>query len=116
MGMGIPAEMMGLEYGCEMEFVAKSAPQPRQVIPWGAERALVHTVAAGDHALSILVNERRRAPLMIVYARGGSPVFAVRYDEWRADLPDRPALFEPPKNVTFTEGASARPPALKPNT
>ena len=111
-----PPPMMGLEFGCEPEFVAQFAPQPRQVVAWGAERALVHALVRGDHALTLIMRDRSQAPLMVVYARAGKPVFAVRYDEWRADLPDRRGLFEPPQGVRFTEAPVAKPAPAKPTT
>lgn len=115
-GIGVPPTLMGLEFGCEAEFVARYAPQPRQAVAWGADRALVHAVAVDEHVVTILMRERDPAPLMIVYAREGKPVFALRYDEWRTGLSDSPALFEPPKTVTFTEAAAAKPEPAKPTT
>jgi hypothetical protein len=119
-GGGVPPQFLEMEFGCEPDFIAKYAPQPRQVLAWGADRALMHVVVSGEHAVSILMHERRQAPLMIVYAKDNKPLFAIRYDEWRSDLPDRPTLFEPPKSVKFTEAApspnapTGPPPTLSP--
>lgn len=110
-GPGMPPQLMSLEYGCELQFLqAAGAAEPRQTVQWGTERAGVHVVEFGAHAVTILMNIRREAPLMLAYIREGKPVFAIRYDTYRADLPDNPALFQPPKNMRINEG----PPAAKP--
>jgi hypothetical protein len=112
----MPRLFLGLEFGCETEFVARHAPQPARMMAWGADRANMHVVAEGEHSLSILIHERRQAPLLVIYARAGKPVYAIRYDEWRADLPERANLFQPPGGVRFTEGpAGPTPPRLPEN-
>lgn len=105
----VPALFKTLEYGCEPEFVARNAPQPARVMAWGSDKANMHVVTIGDQSLSILMHERRQAPLLVIYAKQGRPVFAVRYDEWRVDLPPRDNLFQAPPGVKFTEGAAAAP-------
>jgi len=114
-GQGLPAALMALEYGCEGEFVAAHAPQPFQAVPWGGDNASLHVAAVGEHAVSILMHEKRKTPLMIVYAKAGKPVFAIRYDEYRDDLPERPTLFAPPSSYKITEAPAptgAAPPPL----
>jgi len=115
-GPGIPPVLMQLEYGCEAAFVAANMPAAPRSVPWGAEEAQLHSAAFGEHEVSILMHVRRKTPLMVVYARGGQAAFAVRYDEFRGDLPDRPDLFAPPKNVRITEAprvAPATPPSVE---
>jgi hypothetical protein len=93
-----------LEYGCEPEFVATHAPAPRNTTQFGATPATLHVVEGGEgHALAILMDPRRKAPLLISYIREGRPVLVVRYDDWRNDLPMREGLFAPPKNVKLQE-------------
>lgn len=108
---GMPPQLLSLEYGCELQFLqAAGAAEPRQVVPWGADKAGLHVVEFGVHTVTILMNIRREAPLMLAYLREGKPMFAIRYDAYRADLPDNPALFQPPKNMRINEG----PPAARP--
>ena len=104
----LPAVLLTLEYGCEAEFVAAHAPRPLQVVAWGADNASLHVATAGEHEVSILMHAKHKTPLMLLYAKAKKPVFAIRYDEYRADLPERPALFTPPDNYKITE---APPPA-----
>lgn len=111
----MPPQLLTLEYGCELQFLqAAGAAEPRQVVPWGADKAGLHVVEFGAHAVTILMNVRREAPLMLAYLREGKAVFAIRYDAYRADLPDNPALFQPPKNMRITEGPPAKPQPASP--
>ncbi len=108
----LPAALRSLEYGCELDFLKREgAEAARQTVPWGEARATVHQVQVGEHAVSILLTERRRAPLMVAYAKAGAPVFMIRYDEFRADLTDRPALFARPDRIEFTTGQPTGGPA-----
>lgn len=115
-GPGMPPELMQLEYGCEGQFVAAWMPATPRAVPWGIETANLHTATFGEHEVSILMHARRKVPLMVVYAKGGQAQFAIRYDEFRADLPDRPDLFLPPKNVTITAAPPRSPPSQQPGT
>jgi hypothetical protein len=104
----LPAALRSLQYGCELEFLSRQgAEAARQTIPWGEARATVHQVQVGEHVVSVLLMERRQTPLMVAYAKAGKPVFMMRYDEFRADLTDRPALFTRPERVEFTEASPA---------
>lgn len=101
----------GLEFGCEAAFVAAHAPRAQRTVAWGEATAALHVATVGDQSLAILMDERRSQPLLISYVRQGKPVWVVRYDEFRADLPDRPELFMPARGVTFEEGP---PPGVRP--
>jgi len=103
----LPADFRTLEYGCELDFMRRAnATEPKQTIPWGDGRATVHQVVAGEHVVSILLSDRAQEPLMVGYAKAGRPLFAVRYDDFRGNVPDRPGLFAPPQRVTITEGTA----------
>ncbi len=95
-GPGVPPRFAALEYGCEMAFIAANAPVPVRSMGEGAARVDVHVLNEGEHVLAIMVNSRRKQPMMVSYGRGGKPVLVVRYDEYRSGLPDRPQLFQPP--------------------
>ena len=99
----LPPDFRTLEFGCEAAFVAAHAPQPVRNVPWGKTVLAAHMATVGDHSIAFLMDSRRSAPVLISYARAGAPVFAIRYDAWRADLPEQPDLFLPPKNVQITE-------------
>lgn len=110
----LPPALRALEYGCELEFLKRhGADVAQQSIPWGEARATVHQVQLGEHLVSMLMSQNRRTPLLIAYAKAGKPVSMVRYDEFRDDLPERPALFSRPDRYEFTEGPApgAKPPA-----
>jgi hypothetical protein len=100
---GMPAPLRSLEFGCEPVFVATFAPQSRQTVPWGNTEASVHAVTMGEHQVAILMDTRRNAPLMLSYIFRGQPRVVIRYDEYRHGLPERPQLFQPPKNIKMQE-------------
>ena len=103
----LPADFRTLEFGCEAAFVAAHAPQPARNVPWGKTVLAAHMATVGEHSIAFLMDSRRSAPVLISYARAGAPIFAIRYDAYRADLPEQPDLFLPPKNVQITETPGA---------
>lgn len=108
----MPPLFRSLEYGCELEFLRRNgADSPIQVVPWGEAKATVHQVTVGEHMLSVLLTQRRQSPLLVAYSRAGKGLFMMRYDEFRTDLPDRPALFAPPKDMKITEAGPPKTPA-----
>lgn len=109
----LPGPLRALEYGCEPEFVARHAPRPQQLVKWGQIQAALHGANFGEHAVAVLMDQRRNEPIMVSYLRQGRPVYVVRYDDWRRAGPNRPELFQPPKNVEIRE-APARPPGGAP--
>ncbi len=114
-GSDLPPIFRSLEFGCEAQFVAAHAPQAQRTIPWGSTRAGMHLVTAGEHTLAFVMDARRTSPMMISYTRGGRPLFAIRYDAYRADLKERPELFVLPKNVKITVGPAGPGPAVQPS-
>jgi hypothetical protein len=108
--LGLPPELLRLEFGCEPDFVAAHAATPQQVINWGGEKAGVRVYTSGEHSVAILMDSRRSQPLMLSYLRQGRPMFVLRYDAYRRGLPERPELFQPPKSVKFAEGSAEAPP------
>ncbi|PZQ55961.1 MAG: hypothetical protein DI570_21525 [Phenylobacterium zucineum] len=105
----LPPPLRTLEYGCEPEFVKQYAPQPQQLVKWGPIQATLHAAVFGDHAVIVLMDQRRVEPIMVSYMRQGRPVYVVRYDEWRRGLPNRPEMFVPPKNARITEAPAVPP-------
>lgn len=100
-----PPTIRALEYGCEAEFITTHAPTPRNTVRFGQIDAALHVVEEGGHSVAILMDPRRRAPLLLSYLRQGRPVLVIRYDEHRTNLPMRLDIFVPPRNVKLTEGA-----------
>jgi hypothetical protein len=98
-----PPEFMGLEYGCEAEFVAIRAPLAKRNVRWGGVDARIHTYIVGTASLAILLNDRTSEPLIVTYVRDGRPITIISYDEYRRDQPDQPELFRPPADVKITE-------------
>ncbi len=107
----LPPAFQALEFGCEAAFVAANAPEVRRTLAWGETTAALHALTAGDQTVALLMDERRGAPLMVSYLRKGKPVWVVRYDEFRADLPEHPELFQPSKSTRIQE---APPPGAPP--
>ena len=102
-----PPEFMNLEFGCEAEFVAVRAPTAQTTVRWGSVNAAIHTYTVGTSSLAILMDDSSGEPLMITHVRDGRPAYIIRYDEYRQGLPDQPALFRPPADVTITEATAS---------
>jgi hypothetical protein len=102
----LPPTFRTLEFGCEAVFVARHAPTPERTVAWGPAKATLHTVTVGTQSVALLMDLRRERPLMISYQRAGKLVFVLRYDDYRLNLPERPELFAPPKNVKLTPGGT----------
>lgn len=101
--LDMPEPFKALEYGCEAAFVAQFAPRQQRVVPWGATVAVLYGVTIENQGVAILMDQKRNEPLMISYMRDGKPVYVIRYDEYRQGLPEKPALFAPPKSYKITE-------------
>ena len=101
----VPPPFLSLEYGCEAEFVAAYAPQAQSVRPWGDTLAELHVLRVAEHSLAILMDSRRKTPLLISYLRSGQPLLVIRYDDHRTGLKEREDLFRPPSSVKFKEVA-----------
>lgn len=114
----LPPAFRTLEYGCEYDFLMRANSQVlRQDIPWGETRATMRQVVEGEHVVSILLNERRQTPLLVAYAKAGRTLVLIRYDDYRTELPDRPALFARPSQMRIDEtprGAPRPPPQAQP--
>lgn len=102
-GPELPATFRTLEFGCEWEFLTRYGQKDPRQLAWGATAATLYTVTEGPNALAVLMDEPRKAPLMLTYARGGRPVFALRYESYRRDLPMRPELFTPGPGIKIID-------------
>jgi hypothetical protein len=108
-GPGTPARFMGLEFGCEMEFLAANPHPPPRRMGQGANQVEVHVLIEGGQTLAVMVDPRRQVPLMVSLTNNGKPVVVMRYDAYAAGGPPRPQLFEPPKGVQLQEAPTVRP-------
>lgn len=99
----LPASFRTLEFGCEWEFLARYGQKDPRRFVWGAQAATLFTVTDGPHAIAVLMDEPRKAPFMLTYARGGRLAFAIRYESYRRDLPMRPELFAPGPGIKIVE-------------
>lgn len=106
---GLPEAFKGLEFGCEPDWVARNAAQALRQVSWGGIAATFHQVTSGDHTVVVLMDQRRKEPLVISYLRQGKPLLVLRYDDYRAGMPERPQLFEAPKGYTVTEADAPKP-------
>jgi hypothetical protein len=105
---GTPGPLLRLEFGCEAQFVAAYAPRAERQVDVGGLQAGLHTVTVGDHAVAILMDEARQAPVSVAYLRAGQPNFVVRYDVYERNLLANPQLFAPPKGVEIVGGPTAQ--------
>jgi hypothetical protein len=100
---GISAKLIGLEFGCEQDFIAANAPKPARSEQVGGIRYDVYRIDDGADAVEILERQGSATPAFARYYRSGNLVTVVRYDDYSTGLPSDPTLFAPPPNIRYTE-------------
>lgn len=97
------AKLLGLEFGCEGDFIAANAPKPIRVEQMGDSRFNVYRVEDGSDAVEILEQPDTGVPAFARYYHEGKLTTAVRYDLYSAGLTNDPSLFVPPPAVHYSE-------------
>jgi hypothetical protein len=100
---GLSPKLLGLEFGCEAEFIAQNAPTAVRSEQIGTARFDVYRVSDGPDAIEILEQSGTRTPGLARFYRGGKLLMAIRYDLYSIGLANDPNLFIPPSNVRYAE-------------
>lgn len=103
-GTDLSGKLIGLEFGCEAQFIAANASKPAQEQVGGAQFD-VYRFEDGADAIEILERPGTATPAFARYYHQGSLAIALRYDLYSAGLPNDPSLFLPPPNVRYAEAA-----------
>jgi hypothetical protein len=115
---GAPPDFVALEFGCEADFVRKSAARTDGHRSIQGRAYSVHVLQEGGQRLEVLL-DARGAPGEIGFYRDGKPLLVIRYDSYQRDLPLDPGLFARPEGFAYTEerpGAAPAPVEGRPAT
>jgi hypothetical protein len=103
---GIPPKLLGLEFGCEADYIAANAPKPVRSEHIGTDSFDVYRVEDGADAVEILERPASGTPALVRYYHQNQAVMILRYDLYETGLANDPALFMPPANVRYTDVSS----------
>ena len=101
-GTKLSGKLIGLEFGCEAEFIAENAPKPVHVDQVDGIGLDVHRIEDGPDAVESLERSGTSIPVFVRYFHQGNLTAVLRYDLYRTNLPNDPSLFLPP-SVRYTE-------------
>ena len=102
-GTRLSGRLIGLEFGCEADFIAANAPKPVRVEQVGGIGFDVYRIEDGPDAVEILERSSTNIPAFVRYFHQGNLTAVLRYDLYLTNLPNDPSLFLPPPNVRYTE-------------
>lgn len=100
-GTKLSSKLIGLEFGCENDFIAANAPNPIRVEAVSGTNYNVYRVEDGTDAIEILEKTGTTIPAFVRYYSQGSLGAVLRYDLYLTGLPNDPSLFVPPPNVQY---------------
>ncbi len=100
---GISPKLLGLEFGCEADYIAANASKPVRSEQVGNDRFDVYRVEDGSDAVEILERPGSGIPSLVRYYHQNSVALVLRYDVYETGLPNDPALFAPLANVHYTD-------------
>jgi hypothetical protein len=105
-GTRLSGKLIGLEFGCEANFIAANAPKPVRIEQVGATAFDVYRIEEGPDAVEILERSGTNVPAFARYFHEGNLTAVLRYDLYLTNLRKDPSLFLPPPNVRYTEAGS----------
>ncbi len=103
----LSGKLIGLEFGCEADFIAANAPKPVRVEQIGGVGFDVYHIEDGPDAVEILEKSGTNIPAFARYFHQGNLAAVLRYDLYRTNLPSDPSLFVPPPNIRYTQATSS---------
>lgn len=104
----VDPKLLGLEFGCEAEFIAANAPKSVRVESIGDARFDVYRVQSSADIVEILDRVGTTIPAFARYYRNGKVLMAWRYDAYETMLPLNPQLFTRPSGVKYVEANTSR--------
>jgi hypothetical protein len=98
--LGIPAAWSDLEYGCEWSFfeILKATQTPTE-----KHDLVKHQLTEGAWRLTMVTAANTRKPWMMILAKDGKVVWAVRYTAYDHQEAVDQALFAKPEGIKFTD-------------
>jgi hypothetical protein len=102
-GTALRGKLIGLEFGCETDFIAANAPKPARSEQIGSTTFNVYRIDDGPDAVEIVERSGTSTPAFARYYHQDSLAMVLRYDLYLTGLPDDPSLFSPPPNVRYAK-------------
>lgn len=106
-GTGLSGKLIGLEFGCEADFIAANAPKPARVEQVGGIGFDVYRIEDGPDAVEILEKSGTNVPTFARYFHQGNLAAVLRYALYLTNLSNDPTLFVPPPNVRYSQATSS---------
>jgi hypothetical protein len=100
---GLSPKLLGLEFGCEADYLTANAPRPVRSEEVGSDRFDVFRVEDGSDAVEVLERPGSGIPAFVRYYQQNRLEMILRYDQYQTGLPDDPALFTQPANIRYTD-------------
>jgi hypothetical protein len=100
---GPSGKLVGLEFGCEAEFLAANAPKAVRSEQIGNARYNVYRVDDEPDAVEVLELSGTSTPAYARYYHQGKMVELLRYDLYSTAPANDPNLFAPPAGVRYSE-------------
>ncbi len=106
-GTSLSGKLIGLEFGCEADFIAANAPKPVRVEQVGGIAFDVYRIEDGSDAVEILEKSGTSVPAFARYFHQGTLAAVLRYALYITNLSNDPSLFVPPPNVRYSQATSS---------
>jgi hypothetical protein len=103
---GVAPKILGLEFGCEADFIAANAPAPVRSEQVDASHFDVFRVTDGTDAVEISEQPGTGKPSIARYFHQGKLAIVLRYDLYKTGLPMDPRLFVRPPGIQYTEAGT----------
>ena len=100
---GVSPKLLGLELGCEAEFLTANAALEVRSEQIGNTRYTVHRVDDNPDAVEILEKTGSNTPAFARYYHRGKLAVVFRYDLYSTGLANNPDRFVPPSGVHYSE-------------
>jgi hypothetical protein len=100
---GLSSKLLGLEFGCEADYIAANGPKPVRSEQVGGAAFDVYRFEDGADAVELLERPAGGAPSYARYYHQGRLAMVLRYEAYQTGLASEPSLFVPPVNVKYTE-------------
>ena len=102
---GLSGKLIGLEFGCEADFIAANGSKPARSEQVGGAGFDVYRFEDGANAIELLERPGSGIPAYARYYQQGALAMVLRYDLYQTGLANDPSLFVPPPNVHYTEAS-----------
>jgi hypothetical protein len=98
--LGVPAAWNALEFGCEWGFFSDNKAVQ---VPTEKHDLIKHQLTEGAWRLTLVTAQDSQKPWMMILAKDGKVIWAIRYTGYVVQEAADQALFAKPEGIRFTE-------------